>query len=766
MTKRIVFTLTITLFTCFILRLYSQVPTENRIMTPLTSVLKKLENNYDVRFSYADELISSIYIQESPSYKDLETAILYIENKTGLVFETLNDRFIVIKDASSINKIQELDNVYISNLLTSGISKSNSGITIIKPKQFGILPGIIEPDILQTVQALPGILSADETVSNLNIRGGTNDQNLILWDGIKMYQSGHFFGLISAFNPYLTKRVEIVKNGTSAAYGDGISGTINIELDDTITDSIQGSLSTNLIHIKGYAKVPLSKKLTVLASARRSNTDFLKTPTYDSYTERIFQDTDLRSTIQRESTATNIDFYFYDASVKVVYDLSPRDNLRMSATTIFNKLSYEEALAEPGRVTESGISQGNNGVKLNYTRKWSPFFYTSIEAYGSNYNLAGRNFDVNNDQQLDQENEVLDLGVKAQTRIKKGDRFEWVNGYQFFEVSARNLAQTNNPAFFRNERNVIRTHALFSEASLFSTNNRTQVTAGVRANYIPTLNEFIIEPRLRFSQRIWNYIKVEALAEYKNQSISQIIDQPNDFLGIERRRWVSADGADIPVIKSKQASLSINYTKNKWLLSAEGFIKNVVGISSRSQGFQNQFQFTSEIGNYDILGIDFLLSKRFQRFGTWLSYSFSDNRYAFENLNEGRRFPNNTNVRHFLTFGSSYTAKRFKYSLGFNWRTGTPITRPDFEASTNAGTIIYQRPNSDLSDNFLRVDVSAIFNFKIFNNKAQIGASIWNLLDNDNTIQTFYNRSDQGDIKEVSKKSLGLTPNLSFQWSF
>ena len=95
--------------------------------------------------------------------------------------------------------------VIISNYLTSGILKDNTGATIIKPKSFGILPGLIEPDVLQTIQALPGILSVDETISNINVRGGTNDQNLLLWDGIKMYQSGHFFGLISAFNPYFTE---------------------------------------------------------------------------------------------------------------------------------------------------------------------------------------------------------------------------------------------------------------------------------------------------------------------------------------------------------------------------------------------------------------------------------------------------------------------------------------------------------------------------------------------------------------------------------
>ena len=124
---------------------------------------------------------------------------------------------------------QQLEEVVVSQILTSGITKQWDGSIQIHSEEFGILPGLIEPDVLQTVQALPGIRSIDETVSDINIRGGTNDQNLLLWDGIKMYQSGHFFGLISAFNPYLNEKVSIIKNGTSAQYGDGVSGIIAME---------------------------------------------------------------------------------------------------------------------------------------------------------------------------------------------------------------------------------------------------------------------------------------------------------------------------------------------------------------------------------------------------------------------------------------------------------------------------------------------------------------------------------------------------------
>ena len=73
---------------------------------------------------------------------------------------------------------QSLAEVITQRYLATGITKKNDGAIEVKPKKFGILPGLIEPDVLQTMQQVPGILSIDETISNINVRGGTHDQNL------------------------------------------------------------------------------------------------------------------------------------------------------------------------------------------------------------------------------------------------------------------------------------------------------------------------------------------------------------------------------------------------------------------------------------------------------------------------------------------------------------------------------------------------------------------------------------------------------------
>ena len=117
--------------------------------------------------------------------------------------------------------------------------------------RFSILPGLVEDDVLLSVQALPGIQSIDETVSNINIRGGSHDQNLITWDGIKMYQSGHFFGLISMYNPQMTHKVELRKNGSSASETDGVSGTIAMKTKDYLNTGLSGSIGVNLIDANG-----------------------------------------------------------------------------------------------------------------------------------------------------------------------------------------------------------------------------------------------------------------------------------------------------------------------------------------------------------------------------------------------------------------------------------------------------------------------------------------------------------------------------------
>ena len=166
---------------------------------------------------------------------------------------------------------------------------------------------MIETDVLQSVQAFPGIQSINETVSDINIRGGTNDQNLILWDGIKMYQSGHFFGLISMYNPQITQEVSLRKNGTPVSYTDGVSGTISMETDKDVNTKFQGNVAFNFLDASAFADVPLGEKSSIQVAARKAISNFVESPTYTSYFERISQDTEVEANM---GDVLNSDFEF------------------------------------------------------------------------------------------------------------------------------------------------------------------------------------------------------------------------------------------------------------------------------------------------------------------------------------------------------------------------------------------------------------------------------------------------------------------------
>ena len=741
---------------------------------PLIVVLKKLSEKFNVSFSYVDNTINDKECIVPDASLSLEEILEFLKMETQLDFELLDNRFVVIKipKKSKTNyRTQHLEKVVVTNYLTTGITKLNDGSITIKPQTFGILPGLIEPDILQTIQAIPGVLSADETVSNINIRGGTHDQNLLLWDGIKMYQSGHFFGLISAFNPYTTKRVKVYKNGTRAKYGDGISSIINMQLPDDIDQEFNAGIGFNLINADGYAKIPLSKKTELQLSTRRSITDLISTSTFEQYSKRIFQDSDFeKSKNNRNSISRNETFYFYDVTAKFLYDITKKDKLRFHFLHVNNNLNYDEqsTINDRNESLNSKLSQRNSAIGMTYTRDWSNKLSTTSQIYVSNYDLDATNFDITNNQRLIQENEVYDGSVKLDINYSINNQFKINGGYQFTEVGISNLEDVNNPEFRSFIREVIKTHAVYAETGFLSNDAKTKLTLGGRLNHMSKFDLLLAEPRLSFSQRFLNHFRFEILGEFKSQTTSQIIDLQNDFLGIEKRRWVLSNNDNIPVIKSKQASTGIHYSQNKLLISAEGYIKKVDGITTRSQGFQNQYQFVNSIGSYEIKGIDLLLNKQFSNIvSSWISYSYNTNNYTFKELNNGEEFPNNVDIRHAVTFAGTYTNKNIKLALGLNWHSGKPTTAPSINDNPDDEQITYSSPNSKQLDDYLRADCSATYAFNISDGaRATIGASVWNVINKKNIINTYYTLDSENKVNTVENESLGITPNVSFRVRF
>ena len=733
---------------------------------PISQVLLILEQQHNVSFSYANATITATSVIPPPKNSTLTDALKFLSEQLDIQFVAINDNFIAITPTNAQpENMKLLDEVLVSNFLTSGVSKKSNGAIVVNPSKFGILPGFVDPDVLQTTQALPGVTSVDENIAYLNVRGGTQDQNLVLYEGIKMYQTGHFFGLLSAFNPTISEEIHITKNGTSAAYGDGVSSVIDMRLSNKKIDSLQVGFGVNLINIDGILQLPLSSKADLQFAARRSITDVANTPTYGQFINRVFQNTEVNISNDK-ATRSAEEFYFYDIAAKLNYRFSEKDKVSFNFLNIANKLDQESNnIVAPTPLIINELNEQSIAIGIDYQRIFNNKLSIRINTYLSNYLLKARNNNIAVFQNLFQENKVFEKGIKVHTNYALNKRIQLSAGYQAIETGVRNVEVLSSPSFSRDEKEVITTHATFGQIQLKSKDKNTNVKGGLRFNYFNELDTFTVEPRLSVSQRFFDYFILEILGEAKSQTTSQIIDLQKDFLGIQKQRWVLSNNENIPIIKSEQASIGLSYKKKGLLLSAEGFVKNVRNITTKSQGFQNQYQFINAIGDYQIKGVDLLIDKKYNEFGISIGYSNSINDYQFNDLNDGKLFPSNNDLRNIISGMTSYDLDKFKIAVGCNWHSGRPYT----EATNTNGIIdqdiVFNAPNSRRLPSYFRVDFSTTSKFTLFGHPATLGLSLWNIFNNKNIIDRYYTVVNN-TVTLVDNESLGLVPNLNFRMHF
>lgn len=755
---------------------------EKKTTVRLKEILASLSKEHHVQFNFIEEEVSPLFLVPPSDGLELSEKLKFMSRQVPLDFEILNDRYIVVTSrkkkltANSTDSVPiVLEETVIEKYLTSGISKTVDGNLIIRPKKFGILPGLIEADILQTMQQVPGIYSADETVSNINVRSGTHDQNLFLWNGIRMFQTGHFFGLISAFNPSLSQKISISKNGTSAFYGESVSSVVTISSIPEIIGTTSSSLSANMISAAFNSKIRLSENSSFQISGRRSFTDWATSPTYQKYYNRVFQNTIVTNIENNEVSNyhTDEEFYFYDFTAQYQHKIGSDTEVTAAFIGINNSLDLDQKITFDGvlKTRNSDLEQQNFGGSLSLKTAWNEKNYSKISGYLSYYNLNSRNEAVENNQTLVQQNTVIDMGFRLENKHILNEKLIFNTGYQYNEIGVRNFENIDNPRFSRSIKEVLRSHSLIAEAEIRSDSKHFFLKPGLRFTYIEELEKYIAEPRLQLNYQFNEQLSVEVLGELKSQTASQVIDQQQDFLGIEKRRWILSDGNQIPIQKSHQVSIGLTYKTEQWLVSLDNFYKKVTGISTPSQAFRNQLEFIKINGDYKAIGSELLIQRNFDRFYSWASYSISNSDYSFGSLIPSE-FANNFQIIHSINWAAIYDWNSIKIAIGAKWNSGRPETTPatnllDFSNPVKP-KIRYNFPNNKNLSDYFQVNFSASYSWE-FNSKTQLelGISVLNVLNKKNTINRYYRVNNSSNtIESVNTYSLERTPNVSLKFNF
>ncbi len=658
-----------------------------------------------------------------------------------------------------------LDELVIRSYIIRGIDKKVGGKVEVDIQNTNILPGLTEPDVFFTMQNLPGIQSTNETVSDINIRGGSNDQNLILWDGIRLYQTGHFFGLISAVNPYIIDKSSIIKNGTSAKLGEGVSGTILIETPVNRTETFSAQVGSNMLNSDQLLQVPL-RNTSVMIASRQSLSGLVSTPTYNQYFERAFHDTDvLNAQGSNQVVNSNEKFGFYDFSFNTISDFSKATKLKTGFLTINNSIRFDENAVVNSKLISrsSNLDQGSVLGFVSLNHKWTDRLQSRFYGSITNYKQESINFDVLTDQRHVLDNEVLESSLKGEISFRANENWAISSGLQLVETGIRNFRDINTPEFRSLSKEVNRTSSAFFESSL-SPHTNADLILGVRTSYFDKIDRFRIEPRLSALVRLGGAFTMEILAESKSQTSVQSVDFQTDFLGVEKRKWELINSQSTPLLTSNQGSLGFNYKKGMILLSLEGFIKEVDGVITSSQGFLNQYQFTRSTGSYLARGVELLVNPRFGNMDSWMTYTFLNSDYTFPEL-VTPTFRSNFDISHSLSAGLSYQLRKFQFSSGVNYRSGLPFTN-QLGIDQDGENILYDSPNNTSLEPYFRLDFSTKYSFPISDKiEGRCGVAIWNVTNKDNIISSYY-RLQESVSEQIYQHALGFTPNVNFRLVF
>ena len=513
-----------------------------------------------------------------------------------------------------------------------------------------------------------------------------------------------------------------------------------------------------------------SKNSSLQISGRRSLTDFLNSPTYKSYYDRIFQNTIVTNLSENQNVAytSDVNFYFFDGTVSFNQKIKEKTNLNVNLIAISNQLDVNQNRFQNNiKIDRNNVlNQQSLAGNIELETKWNKKNTSKIVSYVSHYDIKSENQSINSNQVSNQENNVLDFKIQLQNTHKINEQITFNNGYQFNEIGVGNYDKVNSPLFSRRIKDVLHIHALIGELIYKSKNSGFDTSFGFRQNYFSQFNKFIFEPRVQVKYPINTVFQIDFLAEIKNQTSSQIIDLQQDFLGIEKRRWILSNNKDVPIIRSNQVSIGLTFKKKNWLLSIENFYKKVNGITSQGQSFQNQLEFVKINGKYDAFGSEILIQKQFNHLVSWLTYCFNLNNYTFNDY-VPPTFSNNFENKHQLNGGIIYDFKKLKIAFGGRWNSGKPTTLP-INNNIKNGEIVFESPNSSRLNDYLQLNFSS--NYSITLNKKinlVIGASIQNILNNRNVINQYFRiNQNNNSIEKVNIFSIERTPNLLVRLNF
>jgi len=712
---------------------------------------------------------------------------------------------------------EERESVVTAERPLLSISEKENKI-IITPSQIASLPSLGEKDIFRAFQLLPGISGSNETSSGLYVRGGTPDQNLILYDGFTIYHVDHLFGYFSAFNMEALKDAQLSKGGFEAKYGGRISSVLELEGRSGNEKAFQGGGGLSFLSVNGLVEVPLFGKGSLLIAGRRS----FQSPLYEKIMD-MFTDQPPAVLAGRRAAGLLAMFesqpksYFYDTDAKLTFELSPKDRIAVSlyrgrddldnSRTLELPSTISDRLAKLGLQIDSSITDltnwENTGLSATWARNWSDSFQSTLRAAYSKYvNHRDRSVDVLIQSSLGsssfeprsfrrgsvEDNDVKDLGFKFENTLflGKNHRLEFgaqatsldiVYDYQVESGDEGDALPGNRVLLPRNLVGILnrKDSGLLWAAYIqdrWTLFDRLTITPGIRLTSFDRTKTFYGEPRFSFSLRLTDRIHFRGAWGKYYQFVNRVTRE--DVLQGNREFWVLSDAQGVPISSAIHDTLGLSYETEDILLDIEAYHKELGGLSefapriARADAGQDYSRYIFEETGI-AQGIEFLLQKKSGNYTGWISYTLSKVEYASPRLSS-RPFPASQDQTHEFKIVNCLSFKKWTFSGTWIYATGRPYTPPlgvdqvEIGRRTVDRVIIGEKNSARLPD-YHRLDLSATYDLSAWGLKSKLGLTLFNVYNRKNV---WYKEFDiqEHDLVANDIQFMGFVVNMFWDIKF
>ncbi|MEL6675775.1 MAG: carboxypeptidase-like regulatory domain-containing protein [Bacteroidota bacterium] len=720
----------------------------------------------------------------------------YFRLEPGMAFEKLQ----ILMD----NPAYAMEAVLIEGEKEEQLIRASTGISRISvsPDVLNSLPSFGEKDIFRSLQLLPGVSGTNESSSGLYVRGGTPDQNLILFDGFTVYHVDHLFGFFSAFNAQAVKDVQLSKGGFEAKYGGRLSSVVELTGKDGNTQEFNAGAGLSLLSANAFVESPFAGgKGSFFVAGRRSFQSDFYTNLFDAFTS-----TNPNGTEGGQSgfagpggrfgqLQTQPNTYFYDLNAKLSYQPSPKDKLSLS---FYNGQDNLDNSRELNNLAFAGgpfgananfsfnsdntdlSNWGNWGGSGKWSRKWSERFYSNALLSYSNYfsqrdrrnetSIVREDTTIERTNGTYENNDLKDISFKLDNELKLSAYNQLDFGLQSTYNDIQYEFTQNDTLSLINRADQGYTHALYlQDRHIFF--KKLSLTAGLRATYYQPTDSIYLEPRLAATYQLTPRLRLKGAWGTYNQFATRIVRE--DIQQGSRDFWLLADGERVPTGFAEHRILGLSYETPVWLFDVEAYTKNYDGLSEYTTRLATTGRGPDRTLAYDELfytgtgqarGVEVLLQKKTGKLTGWLGYTLSEVKYDFEAFGDEPFFANQDQT-HELKIVANYKWRAWDFAATFVYATGRPYTAPTgyYELELLDGTTSSFFEISDKNalrlPNYHRADLSATYQFDLGAAPTKLGLSLFNLYNRQNV---WYNEYEviEGELLETQISLLGFTPSL------